>query len=99
MDVKDVQKVTQLSGEERAIRRALEVFSAGGKIVSVAIAPAETPTGSIGGIHVPVHSFPQSAVDAIKKGLEERLGAIADELKKMGITGVETPKKAAPAKK
>ena len=97
MDYNNIQKAQQLSGEKRAIQAALLVFNQGGTIVEMGLAPKpmENPGGMImprmPTVNVPTEyiQYPEQMVEAIKTAFTSRLTAIDNELKQLGVTGVQ----------
>lgn len=95
MDYENLDQITALATERRAIQRAVELLKADGRIVSMTI------SGNSGMASLPTQyiTYPQQMVVGIETALQGRLKEIADELAKLGVTGIPEAEPAKAGKK
>lgn len=90
VDRAEIEQAFALQQETNQIHAALAIFDGGGVIIQMMVAVKADqpylPPVNISTAHV---IYPPQMVDAIKQALNQRLAAIDDELKGMGVSGVQ----------
>ena len=85
VDVADLSAANALSMELPTINLAIDIIDDGGRITSMVISDN---TGMGPNVSTGYMNAPNSMYDAIRRFLLDRADAIEDELRRIGITGV-----------
>lgn len=105
VDISDLNKASQLSGERMSLARGIEVMNQPNvRVLGFSIGPPRpegAPGGPFGGFPIDASNMdhPPQMLDTIKQQMTARLGAIDHELEQLGVTGVEPEQRAASKKK
>lgn len=78
VSIADVQNISLLYAERRRLNEAISEFDRGEKISSLNVGRAMVDTRGM--------DYPQQMVDAIKASVQQRITAVEDELKSLGVT-------------
>lgn len=94
VEASDLVKAMQLKGEWQTLRAALDGFDRGDVINAMTIGPKQTPEQVMAppmGVTVSTIgiAYPAQMVDSIKGSLQTRQAAVEQDLKDLGVTGIE----------